>query len=394
MNMCPRPSAKRLCELIALISVVFFSVVSAAEIDLRNIPSTALTIKQLSPAYLIDGDDGNRHIEYDLLVTSVFTAPVTLKFVDVTDENDKTLMRLDGDRLVEATQTLQDQKPVKSIPASSAVAVEIDLILPGKAAVPARLSHRIAYDFSMADRFATGIGKKQIDGPVVRVNQKPPIVIASPLAGTGWVAFNGCCSPNGHRNARTAATDRIATPETFAIDWLRVDYGKLCKNDGTRNDDYSCFGMPVRSVSDGEVIGVRNDMPDGIPSSKQSANIKTPFDYAGNFVYIRIRPDLYAFYAHFQPGTVTVKPGDKVKTGTVLGKLGNSGNSTAPHLHFGLLDRPDALVGDSLPFVIDQFTITGTLKVNGDTLDQVSVEPKTLAVKDAYPLVRGIVTYH
>jgi murein DD-endopeptidase MepM/ murein hydrolase activator NlpD len=144
---------------------------------------------------------------------------------------------------------------------------------------------------------------------------------------------------------------------------------------------------------DGEVVGVRNDMPDGTPSSKQSLNIKTPFDYAGNFVHVRIRPDVYALYAHFQPGTVTVKPGDRVKTGTVLNKLGNSGNSTAPHLHFALLDRPDGLVGDSLPFVIDQFTVTGTLKAGG-SLEQVSVEPKTLAVKDAYPLVREIVTYH
>jgi len=117
MNICVLQLRKRFCELIVLSAVVLPDIVSAAEIDLRNVPSTALMIKQLSPAYFIDGDDGNRHIEYDLLVTSVFTGPVTLKFVDVTDENGKTLMRLDGDRPVEATQTLLDQKPVKSIPA-------------------------------------------------------------------------------------------------------------------------------------------------------------------------------------------------------------------------------------------------------------------------------------
>ena len=87
-----------------------------------------------------------------------------------------------------------------------------------------------------------------------------------------------------------------------------------------------------------------------------------------------------------------MKPGDKVKTGTVLGKLGNSGNSTAPHLHFGLLDRPDVLVGNSLPFVIDKLAITGTLKA-GEEPGHASVEPKTVAVKDAYPLVLEIVTY-
>jgi hypothetical protein len=392
MNSCVLQLRKRLCELIVLGAVVLPGIVSAAEMDLRNVPSTALMIKQLSPAYFIDGDDGNRHIEYDLLVTSVFSGPVTLKFVDVTDESGKTLMRLDGDRLVEATQPLLDQKPVKSIPASSSVAVEIDLILPGKTTVPARLSHRIAYDFSMTDPLATIIGKRQVDGPVVSVDQTPPIVIASPLAGTGWLALNGCCSPNVHRNSRIGATDRIATSETFALDWMRVDEGKECKDDCTRNDDYSCFGVPVRSVSDGEVIGVRNDMPDERPSMIQSANIKTPFDYGGNFVYVRIRPDLYAFYGHLQTGSVTVKPGDKVKTGTVLGKLGNSGNTSAPHLHFGLLDRPDVLVSNSLPFVIDKLTITGRLKAGEP--GHASIEPKTVDVKDAYPLVLEIVTYH
>ena len=215
-------SAKRLSELIVLSAVALFGVVSAANIDLRNVPSTALMIKQLNSAYFVNGDDGNVHVEYDLLVTNAFTGPVTLKFVDVTDENGKTLMRLDGGRLVQTTQTLLGQKPVKSIPASSAVAVEIDLTLPGKTPVPAVLSHRIAYDFSMTDPLATAIGKKQVDGPVVSVNQTPPIVIASPLAGTGWLALNGCCSPNVHRNTRIGATDRIATPETFAIDWWMV----------------------------------------------------------------------------------------------------------------------------------------------------------------------------
>ena len=82
-----------------------------------------------------------------------------------------------------------------------------------------------------------------------------------------------------------------------------------------------------------------------------------------------------------------------MKTQTVLGILGNSGNSTASHLHFGLLDRPDALVGNSLPVVIDKLTITGTLKA-GEGLAQLSIEPKTVAIKDGYPLVSEIVTYH
>jgi hypothetical protein len=116
VNVCVLQLRKPFCELIVLSTVVLSGIVSAADIDLRNVPSTALMIKQLSPAYFIDGDDGNRHIEYDLLLTSVFSGPVTLKSVDVTDENGKALMRLDGDRLVEATQTFLDQSPSPRFP--------------------------------------------------------------------------------------------------------------------------------------------------------------------------------------------------------------------------------------------------------------------------------------
>ena len=62
----------------------------------------------------------------------------------------------------------------------------------------------------------------------------------------------------------------------------------------------------------------------------------------------------YANYAHLQPGSLRVKVGDKVKRGQVLGLLGNSGNSTEPHLHFSIGDGPAAVTANSRPFVIDE----------------------------------------
>ena len=92
--------------------------------------STAIVVTQLGPALAVTADDGLTHLEYDLLVSNVFNAAVALTSVLVVDGSGAVLMRLDGDRLRAVTQTLLEQKPVTSIPASGMAAVEVDLALP------------------------------------------------------------------------------------------------------------------------------------------------------------------------------------------------------------------------------------------------------------------------
>ena len=64
----------------------------------------------------------------------------------------------------------------------------------------------------------------------------------------------------------------------------------------------------------------------------------------------------FAFYAHIQPGTLRVKTGDRVTRGQVLGLVGNSGNSTEPHLHFHISDSPLPLESEGLPYAIAGMT--------------------------------------
>ena len=65
-------------------------------------------------------------------------------------------------------------------------------------------------------------------------------------------------------------------------------------------------------------------------------------------------------YAHLQTGSVRVKVGERLIPGQVIGLLGNSGNATGPHLHFGIQDSPNILASNSLPFEIGSFTVEGT----------------------------------
>ena len=180
---------------------------------------------------------------------------------------------------------------------------------------------------------------------------------------------------------------RIETPETFAIDWTQLKDGKTFEGDGARNEEHYAFGADVLAVADGTVVSVRDGKPEETPS-KPPVAVHAPGDYGGNYVILQLAANVYAAYAHMQPGSISVKPGERVRGGDRIGKLGNTGNSTAPHLHFSLLDRPDFLAGRSLPFVFDNFVYGGTV-VGGDP-NKLEITGRPRAVKSAYPLYPGI----
>ena len=73
----------------------------------------------------------------------------------------------------------------------------------------------------------------------------------------------------------------------------------------------------------------------------------------GNHIVLDLGGGRYAFYAHLQPGSLKVKVGDRVTRGQVIGLVGNSGNSTEPHLHFHISDGVSPLGSEGLPYVLD-----------------------------------------
>ena len=97
--------------------------------------------------------------------------------------------------------------------------------------------------------------------------------------------------------------------------------------------------------------------------------------------------------AHLRQDSLTVKAGDAVKAGTPIAKLGNTGPSEGPHLHFGLLDKPDPIAGRSLPFVFDSFTLDGAVDFDISKGDQLVIRPDARQVRSAYPLYGGILNF-
>jgi len=74
---------------------------------------------------------------------------------------------------------------------------------------------------------------------------------------------------------------------------------------------------------------------------------------AGNFVTIDHGKGEYSVYCHMKEGSICVQRGDRVKKGMVIGQVGNTGNSGAPHLHFQLMDSADFLTANGHPFMIE-----------------------------------------
>jgi hypothetical protein len=179
------------------------------------------------------------------------------------------------------------------------------------------------------------------------------------LRGTGWFNANGCCGPSFHRAGRLAVDGaRYVKLEAFAIDWLLLQNGSLFSGDGARPEQWYGFGSEILAVADGTVVFASDGMPEGTPFQLPTSLTRS-VEYAGNQIVIQIRPEVWAIYAHLQPGSIRVQVGQRVTSGQSIGKLGTTGNSFAPHLHFQLSDGPVLVSSNSVPFVLDRYTVVG-----------------------------------
>jgi hypothetical protein len=375
---------------------------SAANADRGDAPqSTALKESMIGKPRYFKGSDGKVHIEYDLLSTSVFPVPVTLTKVQVRAGNGRKLLTLAGEALEARTQPLGSSgPPTREVAASGSVATMIDIeVPPGE--VPKRLTHRIAYKLppDAPEILKALIGGLTIDGPKADVPHRPATVVAPPLSGKGWWNGNGCCEVTPHRSFRLASNGlRIVKPETFAIDWLKLGQDAAGNTttfagDPDDNRSYFAFGAKVRSATDGVVVDVRDGLPNEKPNIDPPENVRLPLDVGGNHVAVRVRPGVYAFYGHMQPHSIAVEEGERVEVGQRLGRLGSSGNSTQPHLHFDLSDGPDPLTSNSIPHVFDRYTWAGEVDVEGATDTDFPVRGKPRPEQKTYPLYPSVVDF-
>jgi len=175
-----------------------------------------------------------------------------------------------------------------------------------------------------------------IDVPVAE--HRSPNEYAFPVRGA-WRVINNWDDVHGHR-------DSIS--QEFAIDLVQPGADGLLPLDAA-NEDYAFYGCDVRAAADGVVVVVKDFCPEN-PRAGARAEIDAKAVYrehglkavtAGNYVIVEHAGGECSFYAHLIRGSIPVREGDRVTRGDVLGALGNSGNSDAPHLHFHVMAGAD-----------------------------------------------------
>ncbi|MBW4462591.1 MAG: M23 family metallopeptidase [Nodosilinea sp. WJT8-NPBG4] len=322
---------------------------------------TPVVVSALTPATeLVLGVDGHYHGVYELMVSNTSSAAIALNQLDVVDAEspDDALATFTDDELLLRLRTLGNAPaPAADLGPSETRLFLVDHSFAQGRPLPQRLLHRLTISGSAQS------ADSSLSYTAAPIAVSPAhLVLGPPLRGPGWVAANGCCFPTvGHRSAGLPTNGEIHFAQRFAIDWMQLDrQGRIAVRDLTDVSSYPGYGSELLAVADGTVIQTRNDLPEQVPPTLPDPATIDLENVLGNNVILDLGNGVYALYAHLQPGSVQVTPGESVKQGQVLGLLGNTGNTSAPHVHFHLMDGP-TLASNGLPYTIDPIVVAGQI---------------------------------
>ncbi len=322
---------------------------------------------------------GQRHLAYELQLANLGSRKATLLSLEVLGDG-RGLTTLRGAELERALQQFGDRQLDRAeVDAGQTLVAFLWLTLPEGVALPRSLTHKL-------EVAVTGYRKPvQAELPPSAVNPKPPRILEAPLRGGIWMANGAPSNASYHRRALIAPDGVARIAQRFATDWVKRDAaGDDHGGDPRRNESYFAYGSEVLAVGAGRVASVLDGVPNNDPSRPERAVPMTLENLAGNFVSLDLGGGTFALYAHLQPGSLRVAVGEHVRAGQVLGLVGNSGNSSGPHLHFHLSESAEPVAGEGLPFVFRSFRRLPKLKESGFALDlAVAVSQETPLQGDA-----------
>lgn len=399
------PKSTAMVAILAMLIVVLSGSFGASKAQIEIPPPawTPVVASSLTPtAKPVLGADEQYHIVYELVLSNTGRVKATINQIDIItgDNPAQPVAIFTGDELLLRLRTLGNGPAENTdINPNETRLFLIDHAFATEADIPSALLHHFEVLGSSGPAQTVASPLSYTAAPIeVLPNQ---LVLGPPLKGPGWVAINGCCAPNvGHRSTGLPANGEIYFAQRFAIDWMRLDdQGRLAVGDLSDVQSYPSYGAEVVAVADGTVVQTLDTLSDQVPPELPDPNSINLTNVLGNNVILNLGNNTYALYAHLQPGSVAVQPGESVRQGQLLGKLGNTGNTSAPHLHLHIMSGP-TLGSDGLPYTIDGFNWAG--QIPSDQIQKFySFEgdwnsarlPQPLSRQEEFPLFLDIVDF-
>ena len=305
--------------------------------------------------------DGNTHLVYELWLLNFSSGDIAIQKLEILADN-KVIQTLDAPAIATRLQPVGLRDSTGTIAKSTQALLFLHITLPAGTAIPRHLTHRVTTFIAAAP---LAFQHLILTGGDTAPDHQPIAVLHPPLAGRNYVSADSCCDSTRHMRAALGVNNHVWLAQRYAVDWEQLDaHDRIYSGPREKLESYTIFGKPALAVADATVVSVIDNLPEQTPGKFPEAISLEQAD--GNSVILRLddprlHQHVFALYAHLQPGSLRVHSGEKVHPGQVIGLVGNTGNSLAPHLHFQLMAEPSSLASNGLPYALDSFEVSAQI---------------------------------
>jgi hypothetical protein len=254
-----------------------------------------------------------------------------------------------------------------------------DLTIPAQTGLAVRGMHFLMHGYELLSMVeVTVVGRpvaKTGDEPDVHAIIQVPVSLHTqqtdlhfPLEGAWW-AIQGNDWTDQHKLEPQS--------QPYALDFVKLGpNGQFFENYGAQLEDHYSWNQPVYATAGGKVAYVCYDMPDLAPGTVPDPRMfrDDARRLLGNAVAISHANGEFSFFASLQQASIQVSQGDMIRRGALIGRVGNSGRSPGPHLHFHVMDGPNAFIDQGLPVKFSHF------QAGGQSFDQPTTIPTRMIV--------------
>ncbi len=360
---------------------------------------TPIVFSVLAPPVPVKGSDGLYYIVYELFVTNSNRFEWEVLSVEVLDgdASGRVLQTVSGEEVKNKMRFVGTRQPTDSLEPAQSGLIFMAFSVENKEDIPSSLLHRLTITSpgGLPDQIVSmlalpeGQDKLKEFGAPVSISSDSAVVLGPPLGGSGWIAANGCCNSITHMRSDLPMNGYLYISQRFAIDWMKADKdNRLYVGDPQNLKSWFGYNQDVLAVADARVVTVvdkyKDQTPFILPTKTGAITIE---EIDGNHIVLELANGQYVFYAHLKPGSVKVKEGDLVKRGDIIAKLGNTGNTSAPHLHLHVMETPLTIGSNGLPYTFDEYNLTG--RTSEESFFDEGLEDNTPFVDEETGLIKG-----